>query len=303
MNVYLPAFYLGVQEELEKHSRCWEGYEPVPGKEPYSEDSCRPKGEKKKEKKAEEFSTENIFPNITNQAKWKYVRTKDGLKLTDGNLVYSFAGFPEKYPLEDTQVTRGLDDNILNLEKDLLSKGTAQIHRSSPSNVYVTLADGSLNPTFMLQHEEGKNWRYSPSKKFLAKLKSMEEKVSPETVQVDPASVIAGAEDQVKQAEGYDPVSRSGGMDSEELGKYIASKITGLGSFLGNTTRTMSDNPILSSLAGYGAYKAYNSLKDRMDPNRIAERELTPGAGLSHELTGIAAGVAPTLLARAIYAK
>jgi hypothetical protein len=28
--------------------RCWEGYEPVPGKEAYSEDSCRPKTEKKK---------------------------------------------------------------------------------------------------------------------------------------------------------------------------------------------------------------------------------------------------------------
>jgi len=30
--------------------RCWEGYEPVPGKEPYSNDSCRPKTEKKKPK-------------------------------------------------------------------------------------------------------------------------------------------------------------------------------------------------------------------------------------------------------------
>lgn len=29
-------------------SRCWEGYEPVPGKKPYSEDSCRPKGSKAK---------------------------------------------------------------------------------------------------------------------------------------------------------------------------------------------------------------------------------------------------------------
>ena len=27
--------------------RCWEGYEPVPGKEPYSDDSCRPKKSKK----------------------------------------------------------------------------------------------------------------------------------------------------------------------------------------------------------------------------------------------------------------
>jgi hypothetical protein len=30
-----------------KAARCWEGYEPVPGKEPYSENSCRPAGKKK----------------------------------------------------------------------------------------------------------------------------------------------------------------------------------------------------------------------------------------------------------------
>jgi hypothetical protein len=34
--------------DLRKMSRCWEGYEPVPGKEPYSEDSCRKKGKKDK---------------------------------------------------------------------------------------------------------------------------------------------------------------------------------------------------------------------------------------------------------------
>lgn len=33
-------------------SRCWTGYEPVPGKAPYSNDSCRPVAAKKKEKKA-----------------------------------------------------------------------------------------------------------------------------------------------------------------------------------------------------------------------------------------------------------
>ena len=30
--------------------RCWAGYEPVPGKEPYSDGSCRPVGSKKKKK-------------------------------------------------------------------------------------------------------------------------------------------------------------------------------------------------------------------------------------------------------------
>lgn len=42
-----------------KQARCWKGYEPVPGKAPYSEDSCRPAGsgkKKKKEKKAEACS-------------------------------------------------------------------------------------------------------------------------------------------------------------------------------------------------------------------------------------------------------
>jgi hypothetical protein len=36
-----------------KSARCWAGYEPVPGKAPYSEDSCRPKGSKKKKAPSE----------------------------------------------------------------------------------------------------------------------------------------------------------------------------------------------------------------------------------------------------------
>ena len=39
--------------DLTKQSRCWEGYEPVPGKPAYSDDSCRPKGSAKKKKSAE----------------------------------------------------------------------------------------------------------------------------------------------------------------------------------------------------------------------------------------------------------
>lgn len=36
-----------------KQARCWKGYEPVPGKAPYSEDSCRPVGSAPKAKKKE----------------------------------------------------------------------------------------------------------------------------------------------------------------------------------------------------------------------------------------------------------
>lgn len=35
---------------MRKAARCWAGYEPVPGKAPYSEDSCRPKTKKKPRK-------------------------------------------------------------------------------------------------------------------------------------------------------------------------------------------------------------------------------------------------------------
>ena len=40
------------------NGRCWSDYEAVPGKEPYSEDSCRPKKKKKKEEESEK-STDN----------------------------------------------------------------------------------------------------------------------------------------------------------------------------------------------------------------------------------------------------
>jgi hypothetical protein len=204
--VHIPSFFLGIKEELDKIARCWEGYRPVPGKEPYSEDSCVPV-KKKKEKKADytdlskAIINENILPNIDKQTKWKYVKTKDGLKLSDGNLVYSF-GLPAEYPAEDTKVNRLTDDNILNFENDALEKGTAQIHRSSPNNLYLTLANGRLNPTFILSHEQGKDWRYSPSKKFIEKLKNIE-KTIPEnlnkSVDVDPASLIQAAKDQSKE--------------------------------------------------------------------------------------------------------
>lgn len=36
----------------EKMARCWKGYEPVPGKKPYSNDSCRPAGSGKKKTNA-----------------------------------------------------------------------------------------------------------------------------------------------------------------------------------------------------------------------------------------------------------
>lgn len=43
-----------IETSKEKQARCWEGYEPVPGKAAYTKGSCKPKGEKEEaEKKAD----------------------------------------------------------------------------------------------------------------------------------------------------------------------------------------------------------------------------------------------------------
>jgi hypothetical protein len=423
-NVYLPAFYLGVVEELEKAARCWKGYRPVPGKKPYSEDSCEPEKDSKKaeavplqtsvpgetpeqllarvrhdnfkfpkfmqnaqqhrwnvpgvpfansliqgflkdnsqtpeviknkisnqsdstllkviNKNPDAFrgvqnqpqpgqeaskiafeldsmpSNENILPNINSQSKWKYVRTKNGLRLSDGNLVYNFGGFPEEFPGEDFRVNRLKDDNILDFEKDSIGKGTAQIHRSSPDNIYMTLADGARNPTFMLQHEEGQNWRYSPSKKFLEKLKALQAKTStvldkaepsqeaPEyekATLLDPESLFKGAEDFCKRASA-DPLHLTLGLDSDDLSNIIKSVGYG-GAALGQGfINTATNHPIATGATLYGLTSGVSALRDMMSPERKAEREADPRKKLQHELGNIAIAGVPTLAAAALGTK
>jgi len=222
--IYLPAFYLGAKEELDKHAAMQMDSMPV---------------------------NENILPTISKQTKWRYVRTKDGLKLTDGNLVYSFGGLPEEFPAEDARISRHEDDNILNFDKDAVSKGTAQIHRASPDNIYMTLANGAHNPTFMLQHEGGKNWRYSPAKKFMQKLKAMSaaQQSAPETVNVDPAAMLEGAEDTIKQASMLSLPSMGAGMltaDSAALG------LQNLGNGVAAAGQWMGRHPVASGVGIYG---------------------------------------------------
>lgn len=57
-----PYSFLADKLALRKQSRCWKGYEPVPGKEPYSEDSCRPVGSKKKKAKKKTEKKADALP-------------------------------------------------------------------------------------------------------------------------------------------------------------------------------------------------------------------------------------------------
>lgn len=55
----------GAAALYDKFARCWKGYEPVPGKAPYSEDSCRPVGSKKKKPAAKKEAASTVFKLTT----------------------------------------------------------------------------------------------------------------------------------------------------------------------------------------------------------------------------------------------
>lgn len=88
----LPSLTGKSASALAKSARCWKGYEPVPGKAPYSEDSCRPAGSKKKkenkkqaasvlfhhEKKELEPVVNNQKPSTENSKQVKVVHHDEG---------------------------------------------------------------------------------------------------------------------------------------------------------------------------------------------------------------------------------
>ena len=112
----------------------------------------------------------HILPRVTTQERWRFARTRDTLHLFDGKYVHSFSGFPKHFPAKDYAVEKTDGATVLNFEVDASVTGTAQIHRASPQEIYVTISDGDLYPTFFLQLDEGSRWRYAPTEKFIAKL-------------------------------------------------------------------------------------------------------------------------------------
>ena len=258
-------------------------------------------------------SNENILPNISSQAKWKYVRTKDGLRLSDGNHVYSFGGFPEEYPSEDTKLNRLKDDNILDFEKDMVSKGTAQIHRSSPDNIYLTLATGSHNPTFMLQHEGEQTWRYSPTRKFVEKLKKLKAALPPQTaenVQVFPEAILDAAKDQkIEKAANIlsdvrNPYMGRGILDNTDIKNITHSALQLPGKAIRGLVHGMADNPVTSIAGIYGANRLISKIKDYRNPEREIERQMKTPLERNKEYVNpaLAAGMA-VLAAKALSVK
>lgn len=121
-------------------------------------------------KKAEElshpFSTRgSIFPESATQSKWKYAKGNGKLQLHDGNVVHEFSYSPDEKFNEDFPMTKHEDISYFDFGKELETTGTAQVHRSTPNQIYVTLHDGKANPTLMIRHVEEGTWRASPKLK------------------------------------------------------------------------------------------------------------------------------------------
>lgn len=76
-----------VSEFNKEAKRCWEGYEPVPGKKPYSDDSCRKKGTGSKDKKktsAEKKPLKDPEGGLTAAGRKAYERSGESKDLKPG---------------------------------------------------------------------------------------------------------------------------------------------------------------------------------------------------------------------------
>lgn len=146
---------------------------------------------------------ENILPTFHGQKNWRYVQTPEGLKLSDGDRVYGFD--LRDFGAETSRVQKMDDVPLLDFEHGKIGGGTAQIHRSSPDSLYLTLANGRDNPTFRLEHDEGKSWKYIPSKKMIKRLEQLRthgDQKGPSDVspKIDQSAFLQGAVDQIKTA-------------------------------------------------------------------------------------------------------
>lgn len=114
------------------------------------------------------FSAPNnasLFPSLATQAKWKFAKGPNFLRLHDGQKVYAFR-LPTGLSHEEDFAAHREDD----LEPSFFSQGAteqglAQVHRADPGSIYFTLQEGRDNPTFTLRHTGESNWRGTPKKR------------------------------------------------------------------------------------------------------------------------------------------
>jgi hypothetical protein len=237
--------------------------------------------DKLSEKKAssnflDNMANENILPTFSGQKHWKYVKTPEGLRFTDGDKVY---GFGLKDYTGETQRIPKLDDiPYLGWDHNKSEGGTLQVHRSSPDSIYMTLANGRENPTFVMEHEEGKNWKYLPNKKMIKRLESLKAPIEEVIPGVDPEALLTGGNETFKTASFSDGTGLFGSAEgaNQALWKGINA---GKGMLQG-----MGNHPLLTiggiTLGGL----LLNHLRKRLSPAYNQEAANNPGKNFNNGL-------------------
>lgn len=173
-------------------------------------------------------NTGSIFPTSESQTKWKYARKGGKLQLHDGNTIHQFSFNEDEKGDQDFPMTKIEDASYFDFGKEMETTGTAQVHRSNPGHLYVTLHDGKTNPTFNIKHVNEMTWRASP------KLKKK-------------------AEDET-----YMDAFKQGMRDKLAFLDSLTKGIHHAGNFLTDATLSVGKNPMLSAGVGLGLGAAYD---------------------------------------------
>jgi len=107
----------------------------------------------------------SLFPSMTSQAKWKFAKGENFLRLHDGQKVYAFKLPTGLSHTEDFAAHREADLDPSVFAEGATQQGLAQVHRADPGSIYFTLQEGRDNPTFTLKHTGESNWRGTPKKR------------------------------------------------------------------------------------------------------------------------------------------
>ena len=103
----------------------------------------------------------SIFSNVERQEKWHFARKDNRLHLNNGSVIHTFElpnGESSDY---DFPLIKKEDLPFHEFER----QGTAQVHKSDPGFLYLTLHDGKENPTYSFKHVVEDHWRATPKHK------------------------------------------------------------------------------------------------------------------------------------------
>ncbi len=182
-----------------------------------------------------------LLPTFSQQAKWRFAKTPDSVRLSDGNNVYHFKMTDGEHEDQDFPLIRVNGTNTHNFEDGATSKGLAQVHRADPGSIYFTMQEGRKNPTYTYRHVGGEHWRAIPKKKKIKSEKIIEN--------IDATQVKQAFIETVKEANFGHDLNLMLGQAASRIPEATKSIALSPGE---------SQNPINPALLGGGAGLAYD---------------------------------------------